>query len=52
MALTSVVSVRFFRAAKPHSMRISRMTQSVMDCVTTRSVGTISLLAMGLSQFH
>ncbi len=47
MALKPVVSVRFFRFQSLTARATSRMTQSVIECVTTRSVGTIRLLAMG-----
>ncbi len=41
MVLKPVMSVRVLKVAKPDSMRRTRMTQSVIKWVTTRSVGTI-----------
>ncbi len=52
MVLEPVVSVRFRESQRLTACATSRMTRSVIECVTTRSVVTISLLAMGVSQFH
>jgi hypothetical protein len=52
MVLRPVVSVRCLSGECLAACAISRMTQSVIEWVTTRSVGTISLLVIGVSQFR
>ena len=52
MVIEPVVSARFRESQRLTACATSRMTQSVIECVTTRSGGTISFVAMGVSQFH